>query len=215
MLTGSSKKSRSKVLPGFEHISKHWDSKDNVEVAKILPGEYYVTTHHEVIATVLGSCISACIRDPDTGIGGMNHFMLPGDNGKRHDKWGVRDCLTTRYGVAAMENLINDILKQGANKSRLEIKLFGGGEVLRMGTNSVGKRNIDFVRDFIRTENFTIAAEDLGGTYPRKVNFLPKTGQVMMRRLRSLQNSVIAGQESRYASSLEKDEGAGEIDLFD
>ena len=114
------------VLPGFGHISRIWDSTQNLCASKILPGEYYVTCHDEIITTVLGSCVSACIRDPSTGVGGMNHFMLPGDTTKRLDQWAGRDSLATRYGIAAMETLVNDILKLNARKSRLELKLFGG-----------------------------------------------------------------------------------------
>lgn len=204
------------ALPGFSHISRGWDHKNDVSFARILPGEYYVTTGNELVTTVLGSCVSACIRDLDTGVGGMNHFMLPGDKGRDIGKWGGADCLTTRYGVAAMETLINDILKQGARKDRLELKLFGGGEVLKMETNNVGKQNVSFVRDFMRMEGFVIAAEDLGGPFPRKVNFFPKTGKVMIRRLRSLQKSAIAAQERDYASGIAKNkiEAPGAIDLF-
>ncbi len=204
-----------KALSGFSHIARNWDSQNDISTAKILPGEYYVTTNDEMITTVLGSCVSACVRDPDTGVGGMNHFMLPGDNGKNHDKWGGADCLTTRYGVAAMETLINDILKQGSHKNRLELKLFGGGEVLQMETNNVGRQNVSFIREFVHVEGLLVAAEDLGGPYPRKINFFPKTGRVMVRRLRSIQKNVIADQEKCYASSLGKSDSPGEIDLFD
>ncbi len=167
------------------------------------------------MTTLLGSCVSACIRDPDTGVGGMNHFMLPGDTTKMLDQWGGQDSLATRYGIAAMETLVNDILKQGARKSRLELKLFGGGKVLDMEINNVGERNIQFVRQFLRTEGFLVLAEDLGGTYPRKVHFFPKTGKVMVRRLRALQKQAIASLEKNYESTLAKKEIPGEIELFD
>ena len=174
------------VLPGFDHITRIWDSTQNLCAAKILPGEYYVTCHHEIITTVLGSCVSACVRDPGTGVGGMNHFMLPGDPRKRLDQWGGKDSLATRYGIAAMESLVNDILKQGARKDRLELKLFGGGKVLAMDLNDVGERNIQFAKQYLKTEGLVVVAEDLGETFPRKVNYVPKTGKVLVRRLRSL-----------------------------
>lgn len=203
------------VLPGFEHISRSWDSTRNLCTSRILPGEYYVTTHEEIITTVLGSCVSACIRDPLSGIGGMNHFMLPGNTGKRMDKWGGDDCLATRYGIAAMEMLINDLLKLGSRKEQLELKLFGGGKVLAMDVNDVGERNVQFVRQFVKTEGIAVLAEDLGETYPRKVNYFPKTGKVMIRRLRSLQNQAVVNQEKNYESTLAKKQVPGEIDLFD
>lgn len=203
------------VLPGFEHIRRMWDSNSDLCMSKILPGEYYVTHHDEIITTVLGSCISVCIRDPVAGVGGMNHFMLPGDKTKRMDQWAGKDSLATRYGVAAMEMLVNDILKHGAQKNRLELKLFGGGKVLAMEVNNVGARNIEFIRQFVKTEGMAVAAEDLGSIYPRKVNFFPMTGKVMVRRLRSLQNKAIANLENNYASKLIREEIPGDIELFD
>ena len=202
------------VLPGFGHISRVWEPAQNLCAAKILPGEYYVTCHNEIITTVLGSCVSACIRDPVSGIGGMNHFMLPGTAGKNLDQWGGNDCLATRYGIAAMEKLINDLLKRGSRKDRLELKLFGGGQVPAMDINNVGERNISFVKQFAKAEGIAIVAEDLGGPYPRKVNFFPKIGVVMIRRLRSLQNQAIVSQEKGYEATLGKKEIPGEIDLF-
>lgn len=201
-----------KRLPGFEHIAQSWDATQNVAAAKILPGEYYVTINNEMITTVLGSCVSACIRDLDTGVGGMNHFMLPGDSSRDNDKWGGTDCPTTRFGVAAMEDLINDILKHGRSKGRLEVKLFGGGEILNMETSNVGAKNVSFVRDFVRAENLNVVAEDLGGPYPRKINFFPKTGKVLMRRLRAVHKSTIADQEKRYATVLKKPRSTGVMD---
>ena len=203
------------ALPAFAHIQRRWDSTLNCCASKILPGEYYVTLHDEAITTVLGSCVSACVRDPATGVGGMNHFMLPGETGRRMDRWGGDDCLMSRYGVAAMEMLINDILKLGAQKQRLELKFFGGGKVLAMEANNIGERNVDFVRQFMRTEGLSIAAEDLGGTFPRKVNYFPKTGRAMVRRLRSLQNNAIVAREQSYCSSLDKRPVSDDIDLFD
>ncbi len=194
------------VLPGFEHISRIWESTLNLCASKILPGEYYVTCHNEIITTVLGSCVSACIRDSISGVGGMNHFMLPGNARKNLDQWGGSDCLATRYGIAAMETLINDILKRGSRKDRLQVKLFGGGKVLSTEIDNVGERNVQFVKQFLETEGIAVVAEDLGGTHPRKVNFFPKTGKVMVRRLRSLQNQAIARQEKQYESTLGKSE---------
>lgn len=210
----SNRDDRHEILPGFGHITRIWDSKENCYASKILPGEYYVTCQDEIITTVLGSCVSACVRDPAAGVGGMNHFMLPGDRTKRLDQWAGQDSLATRYGIAAMEMLVNDLLKQGARKDRLELKLFGGGKVLAMDINDVGNRNIQFVREFIKTEGLVAVAEDLGGTHPRKVNFFPKTGKVMVRRLRALQNRAIADREKKYAVTLSRKEVPGDIELF-
>lgn len=176
-----------------------------------------MTASDELITTVLGSCVSACVRDPDTGVGGMNHFMLPGGNDRDMGRWGGSSCLSTRFGVAAMETLINDILKQGARKTSLEVKLFGGGEVLQMETTNIGKQNVKFVLDFVETEALRVAAEDLGGPFPRKVNYFPKTGKVMVRRLRALHKTTIIDQEKSYAKNIAAKPvaAAGDIDLFD
>ena len=201
-------------LPGFDHISRIWNVKENLCTSKILPGEYYVTCHDEMITTVLGSCVSACVRDPNTGVGGMNHFMLPGSTGKPMDKCGGEDSLATRYGIAAMETLINDILKQGARKNDLELKLFGGGKVMAMDINNVGERNIQFAKQFAATEGFQILAEDLGEAFPRKVNYFPHTGKVMVKRLRSIQKVTVANLDMRYEATLNKKEVSGDIELF-
>ena len=202
------------MLPGFDHVSRSWDAVNAMCAAKILPGEYYVTRSPEVITTVLGSCVSACIRDTDTGVGGMNHFMLPGDTTASNSKWAGMDCLETRFGVAAMELLINDILKLGSRKKRLEVKLFGGGDILQMDLHNIGQRNVEFVREFVKLEQLSVASEDLGGPYPRKIVFFPKSGKVMVKRLRSLQNRAVAAQEKQYESALCKEDKAGDIDLF-
>ena len=119
------------VSIGFAWQSRAWDPSLNCWAAKIQPGEFYITSHHEAISTVLGSCISACIRDPRLGLGGMNHFMLPEDTTDGKSSWLDKATgLATRYGSYAMETLINALLKMGASRSRLEVKLFGGGHVL-------------------------------------------------------------------------------------
>lgn len=119
-----------KPLSGFEGIQRYWDRERQMPAAKILPGEYYVSNQNELITTVLGSCVSACIRDPVAGIGGMNHFMLP--NSERGN-WNGKHSIAsnaTRYGNFAMEHMINDILKHGGERGNLEVKVFGGGKSL-------------------------------------------------------------------------------------
>ena len=153
------------LLPGFEHINRYWDARHNIYAAKLLPGDFYVSMHGELITTVLGSCISACIRDPKTGVGGMNHFMLPEKrNGDLKQSWvdtPVSD--QTRYGNIAMERLINLVLASGSRKQDIEIKLFGGGRVLDISTD-IGGKNITYVRRYIAAEGLAIASEDVGGS---------------------------------------------------
>ena len=201
-------------LRGFEHVNRYWDRERGQFSAKILPGEYYVTVQDELIATVLGSCVSACVRDPVFAIGGMNHFMLP-DDGTGHPAIASATSLSAaaRYGNYAMEHLINDVLKNGGRRENLEIKIFGGGRILAQMTD-VGRRNIVFVRDYLRTEGFEVAAEDLGDIHPRKVVYSPTTGKVFIKKLRSLHNNTIVERETAYLDALVKQPVAGEIDLF-
>jgi chemotaxis protein CheD len=203
------------ALRGFEHLQRFWEPDTERWTAKILPGEYYVTCHDEAITTVLGSCVSACVRDPKRGVGGMNHFMLPQDSPTSRSTWldpAVR--LATRYGSYAMESLINDLLKVGASRERLEIKLFGGGRVLTSLTD-VGSRNIDFVHDFVRIEGLRIAAEDIGGMQPRKIIYFPAEGRVRVRKLRAIENRSIADREQIYLEALGRQTDGGEVELFE
>jgi len=180
-----------------------------------LPGEYYVTLTHELVTTVLGSCISACIRDKVTGIGGMNHFMLP-ETTHHKLKVGAEAVVgnATRYGNYAMEHLINTILENGGKRKNLEVKVFGGGKIIPT-LGDVGSRNIDFVLEYIDTEALQLVSQDLGDIYPRKVNFYPKTGKVRMKKIKNLHNETIASRETQYRSSI-KDTPveSGEIELF-
>lgn len=211
----SSKVERPPALRGFEHLQRFWEPETERWTTKILPGEYYVTCHDEAITTVLGSCVSACIRDPARGVGGMNHFMLPEDSaGSRNTRLDAAVGLATRYGSYAMESLINDLMKLGASRNRLEVKLFGGGRILTSMTD-VGAKNIDFIHGFIQIEGYTVAAQDVGGTQPRKIIYFPAAGRVKVRRLRAIENRSIADREQIYRASLRKHQDGGEVELFD
>ena len=200
-------------LAGFEHINTYYDHTHDCDTAKILPGEYYVTAASESIVTVLGSCVSACVRDKVFGIGGMNHFMLPITHADTLH-WGKTTVsAASRYGDFAMEHLMNDIISHGGNKKNFEVKLFGGG-LNNAGQSDIGAQNISFVRQFLRNEGIRIAAEDMGGNYPRKVHYFPKTGRVMMKRINSLHNDTILKREEEYQHSLECDSISGDIELF-
>jgi len=139
-------------ITGFEDVNRYWDRQHHIVAAKILPGEYYVTNDDELVSTVLGSCVSACIRDKVTGVGGMNHFMLP-ETTQHKLNAGVESVVgnATRYGNYAMEHLINVILENGGKRKNLEVKVFGGGKIIPT-LGDVGMRNIDFVLEYIDTE---------------------------------------------------------------
>ena len=189
----------------------YYDRTFDCDAAKILPGEYFYTGKNMLIVTVLGSCVSACIRDRVTGLGGMNHFMLPDGGGDA----GSPVSASMRYGSFAMEVLINDLLKAGARREHLEAKVFGGGAVLRGFTAmNVGERNAAFVTQFLKTERIPVLAEDLNDIYPRKVYFFPKTGKVLVKKLMQTQNDTLAKRELDYAKRLKVEPVGGEIDLF-
>ncbi|PIV87374.1 MAG: chemotaxis protein CheD [Hydrogenophilales bacterium CG17_big_fil_post_rev_8_21_14_2_50_63_12] len=198
---------------GFEEVlapNHYFDRKFDIEAAKILPGEYYVTGRDMLLVTVLGSCVAACIRDPGTGIGGMNHFMLP-ENGDQREVVSS----SMRYGSYAMEVLVNQLVKMGASRSRLEAKVFGGGAVLRgFTTVNVGERNSEFVMDYLETERIQVLSQDLMGFFPRKVYFFPSSGRVMVRKLKSVHNNTIFEREQRYGQRLKSSNIAGDVELF-
>ena len=208
------RKSTVDVLPGFENINRFWCRDNNMDMAKILPGEFYVTRSDEIIATVLGSCISVCIRDPGLGIGGMNHFMLPENRKSGDDSWKYNKAdKAARYGSDAMEHLVNEIMKYGGRKSHFEIKITGGGRILAK-MNDIGRKNIDFIKNYLATEGYTIASEDLGEVYPRKVRYFPRTGKLQVKKLRSLHNDTIIKRENEYKTQLETAPIEGDVELF-
>jgi chemotaxis protein CheD len=188
----------------FAHIKKYYDKVNNCNTAKLLPGEFYVTTQQEMITTVLGSCVSACVYDPSRKVGGMNHFMLPGSESGDG---------SARYGLFAMESLVNEILKLGSRKADLKAKLFGGGQIIEKMTD-VGQKNIRFAKTFLFSEGIPLESHDLGLIYPRKVNFFPLSGKVMVKRLQTLHNTTIEDREIEYMTSLNKAPVSGDIDLF-
>ncbi len=202
-----------KPLSGFEGIQRYWDRERQMPAAKILPGEYYVSNQNELITTVLGSCVSACIRDPVAGIGGMNHFMLP--NSERGN-WNGKHSIAsnaTRYGNFAMEHMINDILKHGGERGNLEVKVFGGGKIIS-SMSSVGLNNIKFIHEYIRIEGLQLLSEDVGDCYPRKIVFYPASGRVQVKKIKQLHNDTLLWREQTYKKSIDHQPVVGEVELF-
>ncbi|HEC59614.1 hypothetical protein LCGC14_1169610 [marine sediment metagenome] len=198
-------------LKQFDHVNRYWDPVNKRWTAKILPGEYYVSTHpDEVIATTLGSCVSACIRDKVLGVGGMNHFMLPLKAPHSNDEWMSS---ADRYGSYAMEHLINDILKLGGNRENLEVKLTGGGRIMD-NMYDIGAQNINFVIAYLEMESINVVIQDLGDIYPRKVVYWPSTGRLRVRRLKSLKNDTLIQREKLYGHKLATQPSSGGIELF-
>lgn len=194
----------------YDAKDRYFDENQELVVVNVHSGNYYVTDQRgEMIVTILGSCVAACLRDPLTGIGGMNHFLVPGnyDNDLRH----ASDA--ARFGVYAMEQLINEILKKGGAKQRLEAKVFGGGNVTSSSA-MIGTKNADFVREFLKREGITIASEHLGGTLPRRIHYYPDTGKVMMRLLKRKEDLRIIDEEQRYERTITTRPVEGDVDLF-
>lgn len=201
--------------PGYESRHRLWNPHFQRAVVKIQPGECYVTRKDEIILTVLGSCVSACVRCPLAGVGGMNHFMLPKSQTGTAGRWGRTGINSAmRYGNYAMEYLLNEVLKHGGCRECLEIKIVGGGQILKQGTD-VGRRNIAFVRAYLREENLSVAAEDMGDIHPRKVYYDPKSGKVRVKKLRSLRHQQIIASETRYQEALRTQPDYGEVELFE
>ena len=188
------------------------DSRLGCEVVKLLPNEYFVTSEDIVLSTVLGSCVAACLRDAQAGVGGMNHFMLPGGDDTERPA-----SASMRYGSFAMEVLINELLKAGARRERLEAKVFGGGAVLdQMKQMNIGERNADFVLQYLKTEQIPVLAHDLKGDYPRRIHYYPHTGKVLMRRMQSQRNAgeVVARRELELQGSLQADPPKPRFEFF-
>jgi chemotaxis protein CheD len=163
----------------------------------IVQGEYHVSGDGEMsITTLLGSCVAACINDPVAKVGGMNNFLLPGED--------TSSPLVTRHGVHLMELLINGLLKKGASRARLEAKLFGGARTM-MGLGDYGSTNARFAQDFLKREGIHITGGSLGGETGRRIEFWPATGRVRQKLARSM-------EETRIVTAAMPD--GGELELF-
>ncbi|TAM11744.1 MAG: chemoreceptor glutamine deamidase CheD [Nevskiaceae bacterium] len=186
----------------------YYDPRFQSAALKILPGEYRVDDRDVMLVTVLGSCVAACLYDPLRRIGGMNHFMLP--DSRSDDANG-----STRYGAYAMEMLINDLLKRGAARSRLQAKLFGGGAVLPgLKTTNIGEQNAAFALHYMAEENIPVLGQDLGDICPRRVHYFPASGRVMVKRLPVAERRNVAAIESSYQQQLIRAPAAGSVELF-
>jgi chemotaxis protein CheD len=142
-------------------------------------------------STVLGSCISACVRDTVALVGGMNHFLLAEPSGTARDRYGA----SARYGAFAMEQLVNKVLTRGSGrKSNLEIKVFGGG-LISGALADIGAKNIEFVREFLLEEGYAVVKEDVGGTFARRVMFKPHSGRAFVKRLEGIAVAAVVEEE--------------------
>ncbi len=208
-----SSRSTSRNVAAPDTAAGYYDNRFKSQALKVLPGEFLVTDRDVMLVTVLGSCVSACMRDPLAGVGGMNHFMLPdAEPESRSSTWANESA---RYGSYAMEMLINELLKRGASRARLETKVFGGGAVLAgFTTNPVGQRNGEFVLRYLRDEGLPVSGQDLFEVFPRRVHYFPRSGRVMVRRLPSANDVEVLASEKLYRSRLAESPTTGSVELF-
>lgn len=197
------------IAEHFAH-NLYFDRTFGLEAAKVLPGKYFLATTNVVLVTVLGSSVSACIRDYTNGIGGMNHFML-GDSGRDDDLFSA----SARYSTFAMEILVNYLLKLAAKRQNFEAKLFGGGRVMAsLSSSMVGDRNVQFARKHRKAKGIALVPSDFLNIHPHKIYFFPTTGRVLVKKLIRVHNDTLERREKTYAARLNKEPMSAEIELF-
>lgn len=195
-------------LHNFGHIQRHWDASRKHVIAKILPGEVYVTKNHELISTILGSCIAVCMRDRINKVGGMNHFKLPTAGNK------TKSSNDANYGLYAMELLINEIMKNGGLRQNLECHVFGGGKVIAAIKSDIGNKNIAFVNGFLKEERIPVVQRETGGTSGMQVYFHPITGHAYSSRLDEKASAKIKQEEKRYMQQINDEIDSSGITYF-
>lgn len=190
-----------------EQPRKFFDQRIQAESVFVQAGHHHVQNGGPgAICTFLGSCVAACIRDSELGIGGLNHFLLPtGGNGDQ----------SARYGVNAMELLINDILRLGATKERLEAKIFGGASVMATSSaDPIGQQNGRFVQQYLNDEGIPILATDLGGTRARRVYFFPETGRASILHVAPADSQEVERKDAELRKQATNAASPGGVELF-
>lgn len=189
---------------------RYFDPRFEATIITVAPGEHEITAaKDEIVATVLGSCISVCMRDPQAGVGGLNHFLLPKNNGGNDASAGER------YGDTAMEVLINGLIKRGGRRGQFEAKVFGGARVLSGATMlAIGDGNIAFVLDFLNRESIPIVSKDVGGTRSRRIHYQPATGRAWVQHVQPSARSSEHKEEIAYLNRLKTQPVAGEVEIW-
>ncbi|MFN4275711.1 MAG: chemoreceptor glutamine deamidase CheD [Ferrovibrio sp.] len=191
---------------------RYYDPVLKVNVVQVFQGDFFVSTREgEMLATVLGSCVAACIRDPVAAVGGMNHFLLPDKGGDTNPDLPFSASL--RYGSYSMEQLINGILAAGGRRERLEVKIFGGANVLA-GLRGIGHQNADFIERYLKAEGFKVTAADLRGNLPRKVQYFPSSGVARVKQIEDASAKTVFQRETAKKITAVQTQ-SGSIELFD
>ncbi|KHT50447.1 chemotaxis protein CheD [Vibrio sinaloensis] len=189
------------------HFNRFYHPQREKHIVKVTPGGVYCTQRSdELIATGLGSCIAACVWDETANVGGMNHFLLPFDNYSQIKSWQPESLVSTasRYGIHAMEMLLNALIERGAERDNLQFKLFGGAQML--GRHSmIGAKNVAFILKYVEQEQLKVIAQDLGGLEPRKVMFDPISGKAWLKRIPFTEVHRLQHQEEKYAHQLDRE----------
>lgn len=192
-------------------MTRRFDHQFQKEVVTIHPGEYYATREDLLIGTILGSCVAVALWDEQKGIGGLNHFMLAYANAESNGS-------AARFGIHAMELLINDLMKLGSHKKDLRAKVFGGGSILQNALGShmskIPQENIHFALEFLNTEGIPVLAHDVGGVWPRKIFYFPKTAKVLLKRITKQIDKIVEADASYMEKAKKQILQEGTITLF-
>ncbi|HYG85990.1 MAG TPA: chemotaxis protein [Azospirillum sp.] len=187
--------------------NRYRDQRLGAEIINIVVGGCVVTDAPDVIiTTTLGSCVAACLFDPVAAIGGMNHFLLP-------DSGSDRLSVSSRYGSAAMEQLINRLLSVTGRRDRLRAKVFGGASVATL-TSGIGQRNVEFVMEYLATEGIPTMSWDVGGAAARAIRFYPASGRTQRRLIGDHQARDVMRSEASFMEHLRTTEIEGDVELF-
>jgi len=189
-------------------LNTHRTDPSGAKRIHVVQGEYAVSDDPDVmLGTILGSCVAACVRDPVAGVGGMNHFLLPGDN----DGAAADTPNALRYGVQSMELLLNALYRKGARRERLEVKLFGGARVID-GLSDIGQQNAAFAERFLQAEGITLRGGSLRGEQARRIQFWPVSGRVRQMALVDPGRQVFEAERAKPVPAAAADDG--DLELF-
>jgi|CXWL01.1.fsa_nt_gi chemotaxis protein CheD len=170
----------------------------------VIQGQHAIVAEPNVVlSTILGSCVAACLHDPVARIGGMNHFLLPGDEGNRAGE-------AMKYGVNAMELLINGLLQRGATRARLQAKLFGGAHVVQ-NLSDIGATNGAFALKFLEVEGIVCVSQSLGGDRARRIRYWPESGRASQILLEKTNREAFAAERRTPAPQKPP---ADDVELF-
>jgi len=191
-------------------VKRYFNHKFNRKIYELFAGNYFATGEEDVVlTTLLGSCVSACMYDERNQVVGMNHFLLPGDFRREE----IIFSPSSKYGLHAMEMLINSMMKLGAQRKNLRAKIFGGGHVLSNTGTQVPENNVNFIKAFLHMEEIPIISEDVGGNMGRKILFFSRSHTVYLKRV---QPQRVYQQDKKLLNKVKKDrDKAGDVTLFD